>query len=99
MKVKAVKVNRAHYFLTDPRKLTGFTKIFEKVIFNRLLNFFNKHSVLVSNQYRFRASCSTSHTILDIVTSTYDNIDNNQYTGMVTFDITKVFYTVCTKDS
>ena len=29
--------------------LTCFTKIFEKVIFNRLLNFFNKHSVLVSN--------------------------------------------------
>ena len=33
--------------------LTCFTKIFEKVIFNRLLNFFNKHSVLVSNQYGF----------------------------------------------
>ena len=62
--------------------LTCFTKIFEKVIFNRLLNFFNKHSVLVSNQYGFRENCSTSHAILhvDIVTSTYDNINNNQYT-------------------
>ena len=79
--------------------LTCFTKIFEKVIFNRLLNFFNKHSVLVSNQYGFRENCSTSHAILDIVTSTYDNINNNQYTGMVTLDITKAFDTVCTKDS
>ena len=32
--------------------LTCFTKIFE-VIFNRVLNFFNKRSVLVSNQYVF----------------------------------------------
>ena len=58
--------------------LSCFTKIFEKVIFNRLSNFFNKHSVLVSNQYGFRVGCSTCDTLLDIVTSTYDNIDNNQ---------------------
>ena len=54
-------------------------------------------SVLVSNQYGFRAGCSTSHAILDIVTSTYDNIDNNQYTEMVTLDITKAFDPVCHK--
>ena len=77
--------------------LTCFTKIFEKVIFNCLLNFFNKHSVLVSNQYGFQENCSTSHAILDILTSTYDNINNNQYTGMVTLDITKPFDTVCHK--
>ena len=77
--------------------LTCFTKIFEEVIFNRLLNFFNKHFVLVSNQYGFRAGCSTSHTILDIVTSTYDDIDNSQYTRMVTLDITEAFNTVCHK--
>ena len=75
--------------------LTSFTKIFEKVIFSRLSNFFNKHSVLVHNQYGFRAGCSTSHTTIDIETLTYDNIDNNQYTGMITFDITKAFYTIC----
>ena len=59
--------------------------------------FFDKHSVLVLNQYGFRAGCSTFQTILDIVTSTYENIDNNQYTGMVTLDITKAFDTVCHK--
>ena len=38
-----------------------------------------------------------SHPILDILTSTYDNIDNNQYTRMVTLDITKAFDMVCHK--
>ena len=32
MKVKAVKVNRAHYFLTDPRILYFILKIYIKYI-------------------------------------------------------------------
>ena len=75
--------------------LTCLSKIFEKVIFHRFTDFFNKQSVLVSNQYGFRANRSTTHAILDIITEMYDNINSKLYSGLVTLDLTKAFDTVC----
>ena len=74
--------------------LTCFSKIFERLIFTRLTNFFDKHSVISPTQYGFRKHHSTSHAILDIVTKTYDNINNNKYTGLVFLDLKKAFDTV-----
>ena len=77
--------------------LTCFSKIFEKAIFTRLSNFLDKHSVLISSQYGFCPNRSSTHAILDIVSTTYDNINNKKYTGMVMLDLTKAFDTVCHK--
>ena len=77
--------------------LTCFSKIFEKAIFTRLSNFLNKHSVLISSQYGFCPNRSSTHAILDIVSTTYDNINNKKYTGMVMLHLTKAFDTVCHK--
>ena len=77
--------------------LTCLSKIFEKVIFHRFTDFFNKQSVLGFNQYRFRANRSTTHAILDIITEMYDNINNKIYSGLVTLDLTKACDTVCHK--
>ena len=54
--------------------LTCFSKIFEKAIFTRLSNFLDKHSVLIPSQYGFCPNKSSTHAILDIVSTTYDNI-------------------------
>ena len=38
---------------------------------------------------------STSHAIMDVLTSTYDHIDNNMYTALILLDFKKAFDTVC----
>jgi len=54
--------------------LTCFSKIFEKLIHERPLNFFEKHSVLTKQQYGFQANKPTTHAIIDTLTTrpTYD---------------------------
>ena len=38
-------------------------RLFEKVMYNRLKSFFNKHNVLYESQYGFRERWSTDHAI------------------------------------
>ena len=40
-----------------------FGKIFEKILYNRLYNFFTKENVLSKNQYGFRKRHSTVHAL------------------------------------
>jgi len=42
-------------------------------------------SVLIYTQYGFRSNRSTTQAILDIVTDAHENINNNEYTGLVFF--------------
>ena len=63
--------------------LTCFSKIIEKLIHKRLSSFFEKLSILAKTQYGFQAGKSTSHAILDVLTTAYEHINNNEYTGLV----------------
>ena len=66
-------------------------KLFEKLIFKRVYGFIDKNSVLLPTQYGFRANSSTIHAALDIVCSSYENIGNNEYTGLIFLDLKKAF--------
>jgi len=57
--------------------LTCFSKIFEKLVHKRLSSFFEKHSVLTKYKYGFQSDKSTTHAILGVLTSAYDQINNN----------------------
>ena len=74
--------------------LSCFSKIFEKLIQKRLTNFFAKHSVLSKSQYGFQNNTSTSDAILDVLISSYENI-NSQLYRLVLLDFKKAFDTVC----
>ena len=59
------------------------------------LFFFDKHKILIAEQFGFRKNISTSHALLDIVTTTYDNIHKKHCTGAIFLDFKKAFDTVC----
>ena len=61
--------------------LSPISKIKKKLIHVRLINFFNKHSVLLPTQYGFRANYSISHATTDVLTSLYDNTNDEKYTA------------------
>ena len=69
--------------------LTCFSKILKKLIFTRLTNIFDQNSVIFPTQYGFRKSQWTSHAVLDVVTTTYDSIDDNKYSGLVFLNLKK----------
>ena len=57
--------------------LTCFSKIFEGLLHKQFLGFLDKHKILFPKQNGFRKNISISHALLDIVTTTYDNIHKN----------------------
>ena len=62
--------DRFHCYLT-------LNKIFEKVVYNRFINFIKNKNILHHSQYGFRQQYSTQHAILDIVNKMQANIDKN----------------------
>ena len=74
--------------------LSPFSKILEKLIYARTIEFCNKHSIIIPTQYGFRAKHCTSHALLDVTTTAFDNIQQNKYTALLFLDLKKAFDTV-----
>ena len=74
--------------------LTCFSKILEKIVYSRTIDFLNSNSVLCPTQYGFRPKQSTVYAILDIVSTCFDNVESKKFTGLLQLDLTKAFDTV-----
>ena len=74
--------------------LTCFSKIFEGLLHKQFVCFYDKHKILIPEHYGFRKNISTSHTLLDIVT-TNDNIHKKHCTGAIFLNLKIAFDTVC----
>ena len=53
--------------------------------------------MLNPQQHGFQKGISTAHAILNIVTTTFDNINRNQFTAIFLLDSKKAFDAVCHK--
>jgi hypothetical protein len=74
--------------------LPAFSKILERLVYNRLLDFININDILSKNQYGFRENISTSMALLDLVDKISASIENNESTIGIFIDLAKAFDTV-----
>jgi len=85
---------------TDPTNyrpislLSIFNRIFEKMVYKRLIQFIEKENLLYHGQYGFRSNHSTEHAIQDILNNIQLNMDRKQYTCAIFIDLMKAFDTV-----
>ena len=74
--------------------LSQFSKIFEKLFYERLKTYIDKHVLLSDNQYGFRSNRSTSLALLELVEKITKSIDDGKYTIGIFIDIKKAFDTI-----
>ena len=74
--------------------LSNFSKFFEKVMYNRLVEFAEKHDILYRCQFGFRKNHSTSHALIHLVNKIASAIDQHETTVGVFLDLSKAFDTL-----
>lgn len=71
--------------------LSNFSKIFEKIINFRLLNYFEDFNLFYSKQYGFRKNLSTQAALTDFANEIATALDRSQATAGVFCDLSKAF--------
>ena len=66
----------------------------EKIMCNRLLNFLERHRIIYSKQFRFRAHHATDHAILSITDKIQRAIDDQEYSCGIFLHFSKAFDTI-----
>ena len=56
--------------------LNIYSKIFERLMYNRLIQFLDKNKVLYQNQFGFRQGHSTHHALITLVDNVTKSLDN-----------------------
>ena len=74
--------------------LPCFSKIFERLMYNRVVKFLDKHNILNENQYSFRKKRSTNLATVELITKISKVIDDKEYTMGVFLDLSTAFDTV-----
>ena len=74
--------------------LPCFSKILERLVYNRLDNFLTRFHILHDNQYGFRKHHSTELALLDIYDKISSSLDLNHHTIGLFLDLSKAFDTI-----
>ena len=101
-KLKCAKVIPVHETgsPTDPSDyrpislLSIYSKILEKLMYNRLYEFLDKVDAFYSLQFGFRGKHSTKHALIGITETIQSTSDNGKYGCGVFIDLRKAFDTV-----
>ena len=71
-----------------------FSKIFEKLMYNRLIEFINKNNLLISNQFGFQKNKSTEMAVNAITNNIINSFENKETAFGIFLDFSKAFDTV-----
>src|SRR5215813_13010952 len=71
--------------------LPAISKLLEKTINKRIVDFFEDNKLFYEHQYGFRKHISTSNAIFNLTNNIKHNMDNSMLTGGVFLDLSKAF--------
>ena len=71
-----------------------FSKILERIVYNRLIEFFNKHSVLYDYQFGFRKLYSTHMALITLIDKLSNALDEGSKVVGIFLDFSKAFDTI-----
>jgi hypothetical protein len=71
--------------------LTSFSKIVEKVMFNRLKNHLNKYAILSPSQYGFQKNVTTDNAVYALLNEVLTVLNNKSRVNRIFCDIEKAF--------
>ena len=74
--------------------LSTLNKIYERILYNRLINYIEKFNLFYKYQFGFRTNHSTEHALIEIVDQIRLSIDQKQLTCGIFIDLSKAFDTV-----
>ena len=71
-----------------------FSKIIERLIYNKLFEFLVRYQILFQSQHGLRSGRNTKHATLDCIHSIEEAIESGQYAILVFCDLSKAFDTL-----
>ena len=74
--------------------LPSFSKVFEKLVNNQILNFLEENNLISDYQYGFRKKCSTSDAVVDFKDNTLNAFNKGNCVLGIFIDFSKAFDTI-----
>lgn len=71
--------------------LSTFSKVFEKIVYGRMMKYLDKFQILDNAQHGFRSGRSTQTGALSLVEFLYEHLDNGMHVASLFFDLSRAF--------
>ena len=71
--------------------LSQFSKIFEKIIYNQMINYITKNGIISNSQYGFQQNKSTESALIDLTDFIHQGLTERFNVGAVFMDLSKAF--------